>query len=162
MSSDNDLKLSAPKPELGGNLLGPEPTLLPEDGPDEAVSQAFGEGRDLRAIAAEHPTSSLAWAMLADESMLDGDVVAAYAFARVGYHRGLDALRRAGWRGQGPVPADHAPNRGFLQCLVILGRAAEMIGEDDEVARINDFIRDCDPSLVAPAEGGCCGGACCS
>src|SRR5690625_6782328 len=49
----------------------------------------------------------------------------AYAFARTGYHRGLDALRRAGWRGHGPIPVDHEPNQGFLRALLGLAEAAD-------------------------------------
>ena len=52
-----------------------------------------------------------------------------YAYARVGYHRGLDLLRRNGWKGHGPVPWEHEPNRGFLRCLHALARAAAAIGE---------------------------------
>ena len=59
----------------------------------------------------------------------------------------LDALRRAGWRGQGAVPASHEPNRGFLLCLLHLVRAAEAIGEMGEVERLKDFIAESDPSL---------------
>ena len=69
--------------------------------------------------------------------------------ARVGYHRGLDALRRNGWKGHGPVPWSHEPNRGFLRCLISLQRAAAAIGEDDEAVRCAAFIVDCDPSLQA-------------
>jgi len=65
----------------------------------------------------------------------------------VGYHRGLDALRRNGWKGHGPVPWSHEPNRGFLRCLISLQRAAAAIGEDDEAERCAAFIVDCDPSL---------------
>ena len=70
-----------------------------------------------------------------------------YAFARVGYHRGLDALRRNGWKGHGPVPWSHVPNQGFLRCLRSLGRAAAAIGETDEVTRFDAFLVDCDPAL---------------
>lgn len=149
MNTMNADRPSGPSAELGGNLLGPDPTLLPEDHPDMDVRAAFDDGADLRELAARHPDSSLVWALLAKEAVDDDDVVSAYAFARVGYHRGLDSLRRAGWRGQGPIPASHQPNRGFLECLVLLGRAAEAIGEHDEVARITDFIRDSDPSLLS-------------
>jgi hypothetical protein len=136
-------------PSIGGeNLLGIPPTLLPEDHPDVEVADALESGTDPRELAARVPTSSLAWAELAQESLEDGDDVAAYAFARTGYHRGLDALRRAGWRGQGPVPASHRPNRGFLKALALLGEAAKRIGETDEADRIQDFLRDADPSLL--------------
>ena len=43
-----------------------------------------------------------------------------YAYARTGYHRGLDQLRRSGWKGAGPVPWSHEPNRGFLRALAAL------------------------------------------
>ncbi|MDO5645775.1 MAG: DUF3151 domain-containing protein [Dermabacter sp.] len=138
---------SGPSPHLGGNLMAPAPTLLPEI-PDQAVRAAAASGTAPRALAAAHPESSLAWSLLADDAWADGDTVASYAFARVGYHRGLDALRRAGWRGAGPVPFSHEANRGFLSCLLALGRAADEIGEDAEVERIRAFLQDADPSLT--------------
>lgn len=69
-------------------------------------------------------------------------MVAAYAYARTGYHRGLDALRRAGWRGQGPIPAAHQPNQGFLRALLALAEAAAAIGEQDEADRCRQFLLD--------------------
>jgi hypothetical protein len=71
-----------------------------------------------------------------------------YAYARTGYHRGLDALRRNGWKGFGPVPWSHEPNRGFLRCVTELAKAAEYIGETDEQVRCTQLLRDCDPSLA--------------
>ena len=59
--------------------------------------------------------------------------------------RGLDALRRAGWRGHGPVPWAHEPNRGFLRALAVLQQAAERIGETEEAVRCTTFLTDCDP-----------------
>jgi len=129
---------------LHENLLGgPPPTLLPVD--PAAVQLAAGVDADL--VVREFPTSSLAWAVLADQAWADGRVVESYAFARVGYHRALDSLRRNGWKGHGPVPWSHEPNQGFLRCLIALARAAEAIGETDEVTRIDAFLVDCDPTL---------------
>lgn len=119
------------------NLLGIPPTELPED----PATAALAEGRDPRAVAAAAPTSSLAWAQLAEDALADGLTIEAYAFARTGYHRGLDALRRAGWKGQGPVPWEHEPNRGFLRALAVLSKAAGEIGETDEQQRCADFLR---------------------
>lgn len=128
----------------GANLLGgPPATLLPED----AAFAAIAAGAAADSVVRQHPTSSLAWAVLSDQAWADGGVVESYAFARVGYHRGLDALRRNGWKGHGPVPWSHVPNQGFLRCLRALGRAAAAIGEADEVDRIAVFIDDCDPSM---------------
>ena len=92
------------------------------------------------------PAYSAAWATLASRALAAGQPVAAYAYARTGYHRGLDQLRRNGWKGHGPVPWSHEPNRGFLRCLHALSRAADEIGESDEAARCAQFLRDCDPA----------------
>ena len=67
----------------------------------------------------------------------------------MGYHRGLDALRRNGWKGAGRIPFSHEGNRGFLRCLVALERAAAAIGETDEVSRIGDFLNEADPEAKA-------------
>jgi len=98
-------------------LAGPDPTHLPYDHPDVEASKLLDAGRAPEEIAQNLPASSLAWAVLAERALKEGDGVTAYAFARTGYHRGLDALRRAGWRGHGPVPVDHEPNQGFLRAL---------------------------------------------
>ncbi|GAA5164823.1 DUF3151 domain-containing protein [Ornithinimicrobium tianjinense] len=119
----------------GPDLLGVPPTHLPDD-----PAAARGDA-DPREVAAAYPASSLAWARLAEEALGRDDAVGAYAFARTGYHRGLDALRRAGWRGQGPVPWEHEPNRGFLRALAALARAAGRIGETDEQVRCTEFLR---------------------
>lgn len=124
------------------NLLGgPEPTRLPADHPDVAARSAVSAGAAPREVVPAHPASSLLWALLAEEAQAQ-DPVAAYAYARTGYHRGLDALRRAGWRGAGPIPADHEPNQGFLRALLALGEAAEAIGETDEAERCRRFLSD--------------------
>jgi hypothetical protein len=73
------------------------------------------------------------------------DPIERYAFARVGYHRGLDALRAAGWRGSGYVRWQHEPNRGFLRSLNALRQAAGAIGEVDEEQRCDLFLRQLDP-----------------
>lgn len=125
----------------GPNLLDdPAPTLLPAD---PAVVAALESGADPYGVVAAHPESSLAWAVLADAAWTQGRTVDSYAYARVGYHRGLDALRRNGWRGHGPVPYSHAPNLGFLRCLAALGRGAEAIGETGEAERCATFLNDC-------------------
>jgi hypothetical protein len=78
--------------------------------------------------------------------------VAAYAYARTGYHRGLDQLRRSGWKGHGPVPWEHEPNQGFLRALYLLGQAAAAIGEEDEAARCAEFLRDSSPEAAEALE----------
>ncbi|HET7529921.1 MAG TPA: DUF3151 domain-containing protein [Mycobacteriales bacterium] len=127
-------------------LAGPPPTLLPDEPEPRAALTA---GTDPATVAARFPAASVAWAALADRAFAAGAVVESYAYARVGYHRGLDSLRRNGWKGHGPVPWSHEPNRGFLRCLHALARAAAAIGETDEAERCSTFLRDSDPAAVA-------------
>jgi len=122
---------------------GPQPTLLPTD---PAVTELADGGKDrFLDIVRAHPASSLCWALLAEGSLRigspEGDI-GAYAYARTGYHRGLDALRRAGWKGSGPIPWEHVPNRGFLRSLYALALAAERIGDTTEQERCMQFLRD--------------------
>src|SRR5258705_8578685 len=130
------------------NLL-PEPpaTLLPFD-PGAVANDVTPEQR-----AARFPGSSAAWAVLAEQAFASGATITAYAYARTGYHRGLDQLRRNGWKGFGPVPWSHGPNRGFLRCLHVLAKAADAIGEADEAARCAQFLRDCDPAAADALAG---------
>ena len=117
--------------------------LLPGD-PEAEAELAAGEHAAI--VAAGHPSASVAWAQLAEEALSADKAITAYAYARTGYHRGLDQLRRNGWRGFGPVPYSHEPNRGFLRCVAALARAADDIGETDEFARCCDLLDDCDPA----------------
>jgi Protein of unknown function (DUF3151) len=122
------------------NLLGGlPPTELP-DNPEART--ALETGTDPIEVAARYPDYPGAWAALADWAFSKGSVIDSYAYSRTGYHRGLDQLRRAGWKGQGPIPWEHEPNRGFLRCLHALGRAAAAIGEDHEAERCRTFLRD--------------------
>jgi hypothetical protein len=142
------------------NLLGagPSATYLLEEAEaagaleaaalNKAALDKAGAG-DVKGVAARFPAYSAAWATLAERALADGDPVTAYAYARTGYHRGLDQLRRAGWRGNGPVPWSHEPNRGFLRSLHALGLAAAAIGEDDEAMRCRQFLRDSSAEAAA-------------
>ena len=132
---------------IGEDLMAQPPAVrLPEDADTRAMRDA---GAAPREIAAAHPTDSVAWADLASEALAADDAIAAYAFARTGYHRGLDALRRNGWKGWGHVPWAHEPNRGVLRCFYYLAQAADRIGETDEVERLNTLIDDSDPQARA-------------
>jgi hypothetical protein len=136
------------QPPVHQNLLaasgaGPAPTYLPVD---PAVAQLSDGGAEaFIQIVSANPTSSLCWALLAERSLQldtpEGNV-AAYAYARTGYHRGLDLLRRSGWKGVGPIPWEHAPNRGFLRALWALSVAAGRIGDFVEQERCAQFLRD--------------------
>jgi hypothetical protein len=124
-------------------MAGPPPTHLPED-PATAELDSGAEPTD---VVRRHPASPSAWAALAEQARDDGaDDVTVYAYSRVGYHRSLDLLRRNGWKGHGPVPWEHEPNRGFLRCLAVLAASARAIGESDEWDRCSAFLRDSSPA----------------
>src|SRR3712207_5387025 len=127
-------------------MAGPPPTHLP---PDPAQDE-LESGTTPADVVRRHPASPAAWAALA-ESARDGgaDDVTVYAYARVGYHRSLDLLRRNGWKGHGPVPWEHEPNRGFLRCLGLLAVMAAAIGETSEAERCSAFLRDSSPAAHA-------------
>jgi hypothetical protein len=134
------------------------PVVLPPD-PDDSAQQvaaafaAFQAGQStaaayrerLSAVAARYPTCLNAWAALGELALPD-DVIAAYAFFRVGYHRGLDRARGSGWRGTQQLRWEDESNRGFLRCLHGLMSAATTIGEEAEVTRIHQFLLELDPS----------------
>ena len=126
----------------------PETVLAPEP-PDAlaALEDALSRPPESRREAVAHvverwPRFLDAWAQL---GQLARDEVEAYAYFRVGYHRGLDRLRQSGWRGSGYVRWRHETNRGFLRALEGLREAADAIGESDEAERCSTFIQQLDP-----------------
>jgi hypothetical protein len=130
---------------------GPPDTVLPAETPDAthaleaALAVIEGERKAaVAAVATRWPRYVDAWARLGE---LSADPIESYAYFRIGYHRGLDALRASGWRGTGYVRWEHETNRGFLRALIGLRSAARRIDEQDEVARIGEFLRQLDPDL---------------
>ncbi|MDA8071819.1 MAG: DUF3151 family protein, partial [Actinomycetota bacterium] len=116
---------------------------------EAALATPLEQRRDAVAdVVMAFPQWPAAWAALAGVARDDLEAYAAY---RVGYHRGLDQLRQAGWRGSGYVRWEHPGNQGFLQCLSGLAAAAAAIGEVDEHERCTVFLRQLDPSWPATA-----------
>lgn len=146
-----------PSSQSIGLSSGPPTTVLPEidAGLRHTLAQALAAPEASRrdavaAVVAGSPRLLDGWAALA---ACERDVMARYAAARVGYHRGLDALRANGWRGSGYVPWAHPSNHGFLRCLLMLQNAAAEIGEADEAERCALFLLQLDPRGV-PVEHG--------
>lgn len=132
---------------------GPPRTVLPGEPPEVLAALARLPGlpsAERRAAAAAavtaNPRSLFAWCAVGDAAL---DPVERYAAYRVGYHRGLDALRASGWRGSGYVRWADEANRGFLGCLRGLREMAAAIGETDEVERIGLFLAQLDPGAGA-------------
>jgi hypothetical protein len=99
--------------------------------------------REVGEVVADSPSFLDGWAELA---RMGREPIERYAYARVGYHRGLDALRRHGWGGTGLVRWEHPSNRGFLRCVAELRRTADEIGEREEVDRLGGFLLELDPA----------------
>ena len=127
----------------------PQTVITEPEGSLEALAAAVGTD-EISEIAARWPTCLAAWAALGELALEARHVVQGYAYFRVGYHRGLDRIRRAGWRGSGQVPWAHEGNRGFLRSLHGLQLAAAAIGERDEADRCRQFLADLAPD--APQE----------
>jgi hypothetical protein len=133
------------------NASGLPETIL--DAEPEAARAALAAARErspatrrdaIAEVVARWPRFLDAWAHLGAAGR---DDIEAYAYFRIGYHRGLDRLRQNGWRGSGYVRWTHEENRGFLRAVVGLGQAAAAIGETDEVARCDDFVHQLDPAI---------------
>jgi Protein of unknown function (DUF3151) len=125
-------------------------TVLPEESTEvmaglRSAMEQPGERRRhaVSDVVRSSPRSLAAWAALGS---LARDDVEAYAYYRVGYHRGLDALRASGWKGSGLVRWSHQSNRGFLRCVDGLRSAAGAIGEQAEEERCAQFLRQLDPA----------------
>ena len=141
-----DVTLSQGLPET---VLPPEPA-----GALNALEEALAAPTDRRreavaAVVERWPRFLDGWARLGS---LARDEVEAYAYFRVGYHRGLDTLRQNGWRGSGYVRWRHETNRGFLRALDGLREAAGALGEADEEQRCATFLHQLDPDWDRRAE----------
>ena len=140
MSDSTSVNLSGGLPET--RLPSPDPQLTRRLA--DALASSAGDRRTAVAeVVADNPRFLEGWAALGD---LARDTIEAYACFRVGYHRGLDALRANGWRGSGYVRWDHEHNRGFLRALAGLRDAASTIGEHDEADRCDQFLHQLDPN----------------
>jgi hypothetical protein len=139
MPTDHAVQFTSGSPETVLDPLSPELA----DALEAALALPPADQRAaVSAVAARDPRCLQAWATLAELAEVEID---RYAFARVGYHRGLDTLRAAGWRGSGYVRWAHESNRGFLRSLHALELAADAIGEVDEAQRCSLFLRQLDP-----------------
>jgi hypothetical protein len=147
--------MSEPTIPLGDSGLpmmsGPPPILLPAEpgGATAALERALAAedvGEALRSVVARWPAFIEGWARLGEWAYRQEQDVEAFAFFRTGYHRGLDLLRRSGWRGMGHVPWSHQPNRGVLRAIRGLMFASAALGEVEEARRCRQFLLDSDPS----------------
>ncbi len=142
--------------EVGFTPGGVPETVIDRE-PDDALEAlraalaqpAAGRRDAVSDVCARWPLFLDAWAQL---GRLGRDDVETYAYFRVAYHRGLDRLRKSGWRGSGYVRWRNETNRGFLRALEGLRSSAEAIGEADEAQRCAEFLRQLDPEWTGLPE----------
>jgi len=155
--ANRDRRRFAVMTDVNLSASGPPSTILPDEPAERLIALhnalAAGDAERRRMATADvvrrWPRFLDGWARLGDNAR---DDIEAYAYYRVGYHRGLDTLRASGWRGSGYVRWSHESNRGFLRALRGLHRVAERIGETEEADRCRHFLAQCDPAGI-PAEG---------
>ncbi len=136
--------------DVSFSASGPPETTLPDPDPELTRRLAID---DPAVVAAAYPAEPLVWATLGEAAgSAQRPPIEAYAYFRVGYHRGLDQLRKHGWKGSGYVRWSHTPNRGFLRCLGGLARLATEIGEGDEASRCRMFLHQLDPDTFEPVQ----------
>lgn len=128
------------------SVSGPMPFVLPAE-PDEvmdaiaAAASLDDPAAALRAVVAGSPTSLFGWAAL---GTAESETIHRYASYRIGYHRGLDALRANGWRGSGDVRWSEPTNHGFLRSLLGLHLMSREIGDTVEADRTIQFLYQVD------------------
>ena len=131
---------------LPETVLPPAPAEAREALDAALAAEPAARREAIAAVVARFPRFLEGWARLGEHSR---DDVEGYACFRVGYHRGLDALRQAGWRGSGYVRSAHPENLGFLLAVDGLRRQAGRIGETDEEVRCSEFLHQLDPAWPA-------------
>jgi hypothetical protein len=136
------------------SVAGPAPFVLPAEPQEvmaeiEAARASDDPAAALRDVVAGHPASLFAWAALGDA---EPETVHRYAAYRIGYHRGLDALRGNGWRGTGDVRWSEPSNQGFLRALLGLHLMSRAIGDAAEADRTIQFLYQLDRGGPPQAE----------
>ncbi len=139
-------------PAEDSEILGGIEEALSSGSPSETndpfiISQVINK---LLKLVEAYPDSIAIWTQL---GVLSPERMKGYAFFRLAYHRGLDALRKNGWRGSGFVRWEHPSNQSFLRALHGLQMLSKEIGDDEESARCHHFLLQLEPrwQSICPA-----------
>jgi hypothetical protein len=130
---------------------GPPETILPAEAAEiiellrkaETNLDVDVRRKELNSVAVLFPNSIEVWKTLGRHGR---DSIESYAAYRVGYHRGLDALRKNGWRGSGYVRWHHTSNQAFLSCLAGVQTISEAIDDLIEAERCYIFLLQLEPA----------------
>ncbi|WP_248305506.1 DUF3151 family protein [Agromyces sp. H66] len=119
------------------------------DEPEVRQALAEADRASVASVVAEHPSSPLAWAELADLADSEGTPISAFAFAAVAVDLAREQLTASGWSPGAPVPWSDEPNRAYLRALDAQRRAAMQLGLDDRAARLADELAAADAEAPA-------------
>lgn len=100
-------------------------------------------------VVAEHPSSPLAWAALADLADSEGRTLDAFAYAVVAVDLAREQLAASGWSPGTPVTWAEEPNRAYHRALDAERRAAERLGLTDRAERAAADLAAADPEAPA-------------
>ncbi|MDF2576196.1 MAG: hypothetical protein K0S05_3108 [Agromyces sp.] len=126
---------------------GTEASLVDE--PEVRQALAGADRASVPSVVAEHPSSPLAWAELADLADSEGNAIGAFAFAAVAVDLAREQLSAAGWTPGDPVPWSDERNRAYLRALDAQRRAAMQLGLDDRATRLADELAAADAEAPA-------------
>jgi hypothetical protein len=119
------------------------------DEPEVRQALAEADRSSLASVVAEHPSSPLAWAELADLADSEGHPIEAFAFAAVAVDLAREQLAESGWSPGSPVLWSDEPNRAYLRALDAQRRAAVALGIDERAQRLADELAAADAEAPA-------------
>jgi hypothetical protein len=119
------------------------------DEPEVRAALAERERGAVDEVVAEHPSSPLAWAELADVADSKGRPVDAFAYAVVAVDLACGQLKEAGWKPGTAVSWSDEPNRAYLRALDAQRRAARALGLDARADRLAEELRAADADAPA-------------
>ncbi len=115
------------------------------------VRQALSEAdrSSVAGVVADHPSSPLAWAELADLADSEGRALDAFAYAVVAVDLARVQLEAEGWTPGEPVAWSEEPNRAYLRALDAERRAAARLGLDERAERAASDLEAADAEAPA-------------
>ena len=136
-------QVSFNKGKIPETILPLEPVYLVDQIREAVRSPLSVTKPDLLITASGNPESIAVWCGL---GLVSAELMESYAYFRLAYHRGLDSLRKNGWRGSGFVRWEHDGNRYFLTALNKLAEISLRIDDIVEADRCALFLRQLEPN----------------
>ncbi|MGR0318932.1 DUF3151 family protein [Agromyces sp. ZXT2-3] len=127
----------------------PEAEAVLADEPEVRRALSEADRASVAGVVADHPSSPLAWAELADQADSEGRALDAFAYAVVAVDLARVQLQADGWTPGEPVAWSEEPNRAYLRALDAERRAAGRLGLDERAARAASDLEAADAEAPA-------------